>query len=57
MQMGQANPLADLICGDARISAFVDAQRIPELLRAEAHIGDAPERAQRIATRIRARIG
>jgi adenylosuccinate lyase len=53
---GKANPLADLVANDARITAFVDSTRIPELLRAERHIGDAPERARNMASIIREAI-
>jgi adenylosuccinate lyase len=53
MREGKANPLADLITNDERITAFVDGSQIPELLRAEGHIGDAPERARNMVRIIR----
>jgi adenylosuccinate lyase len=56
MREGKANPLADLIANDARITAFVDSNQLPELLRAEKHIGDAPERARNMAQIIRESI-
>jgi adenylosuccinate lyase len=53
LRAGDDNPLVDLFQGDARITALVDASEIPELLRADAHIGDAPERARNLADAIR----
>jgi adenylosuccinate lyase len=53
MRAGDENPLADLIAEDTRITAFVPAANVPQLLRAEAHVGDAPERARNLARSIR----
>jgi adenylosuccinate lyase len=50
---GKENPLAELIANDERIIAYVDRVDIPNLLRAEGHIGDAPERALNMAAMIR----
>ncbi len=47
------NPLADALCADARITALLPAEQVRELLRAEEHIGDAPERARALAVVIR----
>ncbi|MDQ7024765.1 MAG: adenylosuccinate lyase [Anaerolineae bacterium] len=53
MREGKPNPLADLIANDERITAFVASAKIPELLRADDHIGDAPERARNMVKSIR----
>lgn len=53
MREGKSNPLAALIAADERVTSLVDAAQISELLRAEGHIGDAPERARNLANKIR----
>ncbi|CAN5659070.1 adenylosuccinate lyase [soil metagenome] len=53
LQNGQPNPLADLLAHDARITRYVAADAIPEMLDASEHIGDAPERARLLAAEIR----
>lgn len=57
MREGKPNPLADLIAADERLTSLVDAAQIPELLRADGHIGDAPERARNLANKIRNNLG
>lgn len=52
LQAGRDNPLLDHLMAEGRITAFVDKTRIPELLRAETHIGDAPQRARNLAQRL-----
>ena len=56
MREGKANPLAELIAQDGRITTYVDSEQIPELLRGEGHIGDAPERARNMANIIKESI-
>ncbi|MCX6046547.1 MAG: adenylosuccinate lyase, partial [Chloroflexi bacterium] len=53
LQNGQPNPLGDLLAHDERITRYVDAAAIPEMLDASEHIGDAPERARLLAAEIR----
>jgi len=53
MREGKLNPLAELIAEDERVTSLLDAVQIPELLRADGHVGDAPERARNLANRIR----
>lgn len=53
LQAGQQNPLAELLAGDARIRAYLKVEEVPDLLAAEHHIGDAPERARALAQTIR----
>jgi adenylosuccinate lyase len=53
LQAGEANPLAALLAADPRVTDFVNAAEVPGLLDATDHVGDAPERAQRVAGAIR----
>lgn len=57
LREGKANPLADLLAADSRITDYVPVAEIPELLKAEKHVGDAPERARNLAQTIREALG
>src|SRR5512143_2478765 len=48
------NPLTDALCADARIGHYLAPQLVRSLLDAHGYVGDAPERARRIAANIRA---
>ncbi len=50
---GLNNPLATSLSSDERITRLVPANRVAELLEANEHIGDAPQRAREIAALIR----
>jgi adenylosuccinate lyase len=50
---GQSNPLATLLADDERIAHWVDPAEVRERLDPTGHVGDAPERARRLAGRIR----
>ncbi len=50
---GSSNPLATLLADDERIARWVDPAEVRERLDPSEHIGDAPERARRLARRIR----
>ncbi len=50
---GEANPLPTLLANDARITRWVPADKVMQLLDARAHVGDAPERARELAASIR----
>jgi adenylosuccinate lyase len=50
---GETNPLARLIADDERISRYVDPAEIRAQLDPSGHTGDAPQRARRLAARIR----
>jgi len=52
LQEGQPNPLGALLAADPRVTKHVDAQAIPALLDATEHVGDAPQRALRVAEAI-----
>ncbi len=56
IRQGRPNPLADTLSADTTITSLVPPPRIRELLRAEQHIGDAPERARQMAAAIRANV-
>ena len=53
LQEGQPNPLAELLAADERITRYIPAGEVPELLDATGHVGDAPERALALAAQIR----
>jgi len=53
---GEKNPLPDLLANDVRITRWVPAERLPTLLDARTHVGDAPERARRMAAMMRAAV-
>jgi adenylosuccinate lyase len=52
VQAGHANPLPERLAADPRITAFLDPRRIPELLDARGHVGDAPIRARAFAAKM-----
>ena len=54
LAQGQPNPLPQLLAADPRITRLVDAASVPSLLDATAHVGDAEERAHRVAASIKA---
>ena len=54
---GESNPLARLLADDERIARCVDPAEMRELLDPTGHVGDAPERARRLAQRIRDTVG
>jgi adenylosuccinate lyase len=47
------NPLEQLLTDDERIIGFVPREQVRELLQVEGYVGDAPERARRMADAIR----
>jgi len=53
---GEPNPLPELLAADTRITEWVPAARLQALLDARAHVGDAPERARRMAAMMRAAV-
>jgi adenylosuccinate lyase len=50
---GESNPLARLLADDERIVQFVDPAEVRAQLDPTGHVGDAPQRARRLAARIR----
>jgi adenylosuccinate lyase len=53
IRRGEANPLADRLQTDERVTAYLDPATVAGLLRADDHIGDAPARARQLAEQIR----
>jgi adenylosuccinate lyase len=49
---GAENPLASLLCEDARLTALLDVAKIRALLDPTTYVGDAPERARSLVARI-----
>jgi len=56
LQAGRANPLAELLAADERITQFVPADAVPGLLDASGHVGDAAERALALAAHLRSAL-
>jgi adenylosuccinate lyase len=57
MRQDQPNPLADNLCADEAIIGLIPAADVRDLLNAETHIGDAPQRARQMAASVRAAVG
>jgi adenylosuccinate lyase len=55
--VGEPNPLADLLAADPEVLKYVEADRVRELLDASSHVGDAPQRARRMAQMIQDCLG
>jgi adenylosuccinate lyase len=53
IRTGRPNPLAQTLTGDPTVLHYLSPKRIRTLMDATGYIGDAPERAQALATRIR----
>lgn len=53
LQAGEPNPLAARLAGDERLTRWLPAVALPDLLDATGHVGDAPERTRRLAQIIR----
>lgn len=56
LNVGQPNPLIELLCADEHIIRYLDAEEARRLLDAGAYLGDAPRRAQALAHVALARI-
>ena len=57
VQRGEPNPLADLLAADRELLRYLPAGRVREALETSGHVGDAPERARRMAAAIRGTLG
>jgi adenylosuccinate lyase len=49
INQGNKNPLADDLCKDGKITKYLSEKNIRQLMVANAHIGDAPNRARSLA--------
>ncbi len=56
LREGGQNPLAMLLSSDARITAYIPMDEIPNLLSAWNYVGDAPARARKMSDYIRQTI-
>ena len=54
---GEPNPLAGLLAADPQVLRYVKTDRVRELLDATGYVGDAAERARRMAETIREALG
>jgi adenylosuccinate lyase len=56
VRLGKANPLADSLCADKHITGLMPIEEARRLLNAASYVGDAPERARKLAAEIRSFI-
>jgi len=49
----EANPLADLVAGDARLTAFLPPEQLRVLMDADGYVGTAADRARALVIEIR----
>jgi adenylosuccinate lyase len=56
MAAGQPNPLPSRLATDRRITRYLTPAQVVDLLDASHYVGDAPERAMRVAGEIRGEI-
>ncbi|MCX7976079.1 MAG: adenylosuccinate lyase [Bellilinea sp.] len=56
VQNGEENPLVDLLCGDEQIGGVLGTDHIEQLMRLDAYLGIAPQRARQMAAYIRTAI-
>lgn len=57
LQAGQTNPLIELVSGDAALLQVLSAGELRQRMDAAGHLGDAPQRARRMALAIRQALG
>jgi adenylosuccinate lyase len=50
---GRSNPLIETLCADPRVTTWVDAATARTLLEAQGYLGHAPQRAWRMAAKLR----
>ena len=53
---GRSNPLADSLCADSRVTQYLAVDVARALLNANLYLGDSPERARWVASRIQSAI-
>lgn len=56
VQLGEPNPLLELIAHDETMQPYLPENKLRELMDARDHVGDAPERAKMLAEMIRNQI-
>lgn len=53
IQKGEKNPMEKLLIGEKNLLKYISREKIMKLLKIENHIGDAPERARKLALKIK----
>ncbi len=56
LRRGEENPLVELLCQDAEISEYLSEEEVRRLMDARSHVGDAAERARKMAKTISEKI-
>lgn len=56
LRQGGENPLIKALCADPRVTSLIPVQRVQELMHAHTYVGDAPERARKMAAMIRSSL-
>jgi adenylosuccinate lyase len=56
IQAGKANPLVELVKKDAALQEYIAVDELGKLMQAEAHLGNAPDRARQLAVSIRTQV-
>jgi adenylosuccinate lyase len=56
VRRGEENPLISLMCRDGELTEYLSEQEIRVLMDARAHIGDAAERAIKMAKKIQGEL-
>ena len=54
---GGANPLPQLLSEDPRVTSYMPPERVLELLDATTYVGDAPQRARKLAAQLAREAG
>ncbi|MBZ0298937.1 MAG: adenylosuccinate lyase [Anaerolineae bacterium] len=53
LRQNQPNPLVETLTADPQVTALLPEARVRELMQAESYVGDAPERAEKLAKQLR----
>jgi adenylosuccinate lyase len=56
VEADEANPLADLLAKDERVTAFLSPERAREIMQSGPDVGDAPERCREFLSTLRATL-
>lgn len=56
VQAGQPNPLVEIVTADPELQRFLPVSKLRSLMEASHHLGDAPQRARRMADALRTAV-
>jgi adenylosuccinate lyase len=56
IKRGEENPLVSLMCQDGELTEYLPEQEIRVLMNAHSHVGNAAERARKMAQRIQEQV-